>query len=76
MKHLNPIATQNISVLGYKRFTDDETLIILHNLSSKETTITLDELEGTQCIYTSNTAQSLSGSSLTLPANTTVIYKH
>ncbi|MBE6023075.1 MAG: DUF3459 domain-containing protein [Cellulosilyticum sp.] len=70
-----PIATENIKVLGYERFTDEESLIVLHNLSAKETTVTLEQLQDATCLYTSNETQTLSQDTLTLPAYSTVIYQ-
>lgn len=70
-----PIATKNTSVLGYRRFTNEENLIILHNLSSKETTITLNELKESTCLYSSHPENNLVGDTLTLPGYSTVIYQ-
>lgn len=70
------LTTSNMSVLGYRRFSENENLLVLHNLSSKEVTISLDALEGATLIYTSNATQVLSSNTLTLPGYTSVIYQH
>ena len=69
------IDTQNQSVLGYRRYTKREDLILLHNLTSKEITLKLDLLKDTTCLYHSHDTQTLEGNTLTLPGYSTVIYE-
>lgn len=74
------LETKIPSLLGYTRSTKEEFLIILHNLSSKETQIDLPDLQKATLLYTSSTELSSSlnhacDGTLTLPPYTSVIYQ-
>ena len=74
------LTTNLTSILGYTRSSKKESLIVLHNLSSKESQIELPELQNTILIYTSSSdlspkLNSPCNGSITLPPYTSVIFQ-
>lgn len=75
MGQYEAIATQNPSILGYRRYTDNEDLVIFHNLTSKEITLDLSLIKDATCLYHSAPTEALQEDAFTLPGYSTVIYK-
>lgn len=52
----SPVNTNNESVLSYARTTDDEKVIVLHNLSAKEVKLNVEDVKNGKVIYSTGSS--------------------
>ena len=71
---LDPVNLNNRALCSFVRFTKDESVLVIHNISKSTYTIALPENLGKFTkVFFKNGNVSLKGNSLTLPAYSTVI---
>ena len=71
---ISPVTSGNNAVAAWKMVSASETAFVLHNLSGSEVTVSTDVTPGDVIVSSSNGTIAVSGTSVTLPAYSSVVF--